>query len=170
MPSAKVPTPLRLLRGNPSKRPLPIGEPRPAQVEPPMPAGLDPIARTEWRRLAPRFVELGILTEADGMAFGELCTAYAASARIRMALKKCGYRVLAMKHSFLEKNGEDGRSDEVMAVEPKINPLFSQQRLASQTLRFWCQEFGTTPSSRGRIQVPGVGKDVDPQEAFLNER
>jgi len=146
---------------------LPPGEPKPAAVAPPMPSNLDPIARREWKRLAPVFVRLGTLTEADGMAFAELCTSYATSVRIRMALRECGYKLLAEKHSFLESEGKDGRSDEVMAVEVKINPLFAQQRLASQTLRFWCQEFGTTPSSRGKIQVPG-GVDADPREDFLN--
>jgi P27 family predicted phage terminase small subunit len=134
-----------------------------------MPSHLDPIAKKEWKRLAPLFVQIGILTELDGMAFGELCASYAASVRIAMALKECGYKVLAEKHSFMEKKGDEGRSDEVMAVELKINPLFAQQRLASQTLRFWCNEFGTTASSRGKINVPGGGQ-VDPQEDFLNGR
>ncbi len=169
MANRAVPTSLRLLRGNPGKRPIPAGEPKPAAIAPPMPSDLDPIARREWRRLAPTFVRLGILTAVDGMAFAELCTSYAAATRIRMALKKCGYKLLAEKTSFLEKETKDGRSDEVMAVELKINPLFAQQRLASLALRFWCQEFGTTPSARGKIQVPGGG-EVDPQEDFLNGR
>jgi P27 family predicted phage terminase small subunit len=134
-----------------------------------MPTGLDPLARREWRRLAPAFVKLGILTESDGMAFASLCTAYATFVRINRAWRECGYSVLAIKHSFLEKKSDEGRADEVMAVEAKANPLVAQQRLAMQTLRFWCQEFGTTPSSRGRIFVPGAD-DTDPQEDFLNGR
>lgn len=169
MANRAVPTSLRLIRGNPGKRPIPPGEPKPTAVAPPMPSNLDPIARREWKRLAAPFVTLGILTAADGMAFAELCTSYATSVRIRMALKECGYKLLTEKHSFLESEGKDGRSDEVMTVEVKINPLFAQQRLASQTLRFWCQEFGTTPSSRGKIRVPGGG-EADPQEDFLNGR
>lgn len=132
-----------------------------------MPAGLDPIARRTWKRLAPGFVKRGILTEDDGMAFAALCTAEATLLRINRAFRECGYKVLAEKHSFLEKKSSEGRSDEVMAVELKANPLIAQQRLALQTLRFWCQEFGTTPSSRGKISVP-AGSDVDPQEDFLN--
>ena len=168
MPNPRVPTPLRVLRGNPGRRPLPKGEPKPERVAPPMPADLDPIAKKEWKRLAPMFVRLGTLTETDGMAFAELCTAYAASVRIRKAIKACGYKLLTVKHSFLEKETKDGRSDEVMAVEPKINPLYAQQRLAGQNLRYWCNEFGTTASSRGKINVP-YSEGADPQETFLNE-
>jgi len=167
MPNPRTPTPLRILRGNPGKRALPVGEPRPLAVEPKIPSGLDPLARREWRRLAPAFVKRGILTEDDGMAFAALCTAYATLVRINRAFKECGYKVLAEKHSFLEQKSKDGRVNEVMAVEIKANPLIAQQRLALQTLRFWCQEFGTTPSARGKVQVPGGG-EVDPQEDFLN--
>jgi len=132
-----------------------------------MPTDLDPIAKKEWRRLAPVFVRLGTLTETDGMAFAELCTAYATSVRIRKAIKACGYKLLTEKTSFLESERKDGRSDEVMAVEVKINPLFAQQRLAGRNLRYWCNEFGTTPSSRGKINVP-YSEGADPQETFLN--
>jgi P27 family predicted phage terminase small subunit len=134
-----------------------------------MPSDLDPIARREWKRLAPTFVAVGILSAGDGMAFTELCTAAATCARIWKVIRKCKYAMLTERTSFLESKGEDGRSDEVMATEVKINPLFAQQRLASQTLRFWCQEFGTTPSSRGKINVPGVGSG-DSDEEFLNGR
>ena len=169
MANPRVPTPLRVLRGNPGKRTLPVGEPKFERVIPPMPPDLDPIARREWKRLAPTFVRVGVLSAGDGMAFAELCTAAAVCARFRKALRSCKYAMLTEKTSFLESKGEDGRSDEVMATEVKINPLFAQQRLASQTLRFWCQEFGTTPSSRGKINVPGTGGSVDPQEDFLND-
>lgn len=169
MPNPRVPTNLSILRGNPGKRPLPVGEPKPAAVAPPMPPGLDPLARRAWKALAPAFVERGILTEDDGMAFAALCTAHATLIRINRAFRECGYKVLAERTSFLERDGKDGRTDEVMAVELKANPLIAQQRLALQTLRFWCQEFGTTPSSRGKIQVPGGG-DADPREDYLNGR
>jgi len=126
-----------------------------------MPLGLDPLTRREWRRLAPVFVGFGILTPGDGMAFESLCTAYATFRRINQALKKCKYQMLAEKHTI------DGAGNE--HIEVKANPLVVQQRLAMQTLRFMCQEFGATPSSRGKIQVVGE-RPVDPEEDFLNGR
>jgi phage terminase small subunit len=103
------------------------------------------------------------------MAFASLCTAWATLRRINIAFTKAKYGVLAEKHSFLEQKSEEGRSNEVMAVELKANPLIVQQRLALQTVRFWCNEFGATPSSRGRISVPGI-PDPDPDEEFLHGR
>jgi P27 family predicted phage terminase small subunit len=169
MANRNIPTPLKIIRGNPGRRPISKTEPKPKRILPKMPTDLDPIAKKEWKRLAPIFYRLGILTEVDGMAFAALCTSTAAVIRINQALAECGYKVLAEKTSFLEKKGDAGRSDEVMSVEVKINPLYAQQRLALQTQRFWCQEFGVTPSSRGKINVPDGG-DADPQEDFLNGR
>jgi P27 family predicted phage terminase small subunit len=162
-----VPTPLRILRGNPNKRPLPTGEPQPAKIMPDMPTDLDPIAKKEWKRASPALLKLGLLTEVDGVAFAAYCMAYAAVIRINKAMRACGYKVLAEKHSFLEKKSSEGRSDEMMAVEVKANPLIVQQRHALQTLRFWSLEFGLTPSSRGRMNIPGLKED-DPQESFLD--
>jgi len=169
MANKAIPTSLRLVRGNPGRRPLPADEPQPNRKAPPMPDHLDPLAQEEWKRLEPLFLEMGILTEVDGFAFSSLVSAYAEVARYDMALRECGYAVMSLKHSFMEKEGRDGRSDEVMAVEPKANPLYSQRRLAMTCLRFWCNEFGVTPSSRGKIAVP-KGKKVDPGEDFLNGR
>lgn len=168
MANRAIPTALRVLRGNPGKRALPESEPKPQAIEPEMPQDLDPIAKKTWKRLAPTFVRLGILTEIDGLSFAELCMAEAHCIRIRKALKACSYRTLGIRHSFLEQESKDGsRTNEVMAVEAKINPLMRQYRSASDALRFWCQEFGATPSSRGRVKVQGI-KEPDPQEAFLD--
>lgn len=154
-----VPTALKLLRGNPGKRPLPSGEPRPAAVEPQMPGYLDPIARREWKRTAPRLVRLGLLTEADGELFGGYCQTVSDLARINKAMRACGYKMLAEKHTV------DGAGNEHLEV--KTNPLVIQRRNALAQLRYFCQEFGLTPSSRAKIQVPARGES-DPQEDFLN--
>ena len=45
------PTRLKMLTGNPGKRPLNGNEPRPAPAVPDCPAELGPLARTEWNRL-----------------------------------------------------------------------------------------------------------------------
>jgi len=46
-------------------------QPRPIIASPPK--GLDPRARSMWRRLAPILVRAGLLTELDLMAFAILC-------------------------------------------------------------------------------------------------
>lgn len=62
------PTKLKVLQGNPGRRPLPKGEP-----EPPLgakcPAWLTLNQRKLWREYAPIFEPLGLLTQADVPAF-----------------------------------------------------------------------------------------------------
>lgn len=68
-------TKLRILAGNPGKRPLNQQEPQPAEIQPPPPPEwLDDEAKTFWRDLAPKLSAVGCLTELDlpkleGMAY-----------------------------------------------------------------------------------------------------
>src|SRR4051812_21402132 len=56
------PTHLKLLDGNPGKRPLNAGEPKPERRIPTCPAHLNPTAKAEWKRLARQMHVLGIVT------------------------------------------------------------------------------------------------------------
>lgn len=68
----RKPTTLKLLQGKPGHRALPKNEPKPRLgCEPP--PWLPVAARVQWKRLAPRLLELGLLTEIDGEAFAALC-------------------------------------------------------------------------------------------------
>lgn len=68
----RKPTALKLLQGNPGKRPLPKNEPHPkVGCDPPPWLPLD--ARVEWKRLAPGLLRYRLLTELDGDAFAALC-------------------------------------------------------------------------------------------------
>src|SRR5687768_8474739 len=71
-----TPTQLRILRGNPQKRALPQGEPRPDPTMPDPPAHLGPIALVEWQRLAPELHRIGVLTMADRAALAVYCQLY----------------------------------------------------------------------------------------------
>lgn len=73
-PSPK-PTPIRVLEGNPSRRPINENEPKPTDGTPPMPPHLDRRARVVWRQIAPELSRLGLLTVVDGEALASYCTA-----------------------------------------------------------------------------------------------
>lgn len=166
MAMPKTPTALNALRGNPGKRPGNPNEPRPQAIEPDMPTFLDPIGRREWRRVAPMLLRTGLLTEVDGAALAGYCDCYSTITRLNKALRRAKYRMLADKTSFLEQKDKDnGRANELMTVEAKINPLLIAKRNTWQVLRFFCQEFGMTPSSRGRMSVQGG--EEDEMEKFL---
>jgi phage terminase small subunit len=69
-----TPTALRVLRGNPGKRPLSGDEPQPAPLETlDPPVWLDETATAIWTDLAPKAHGLGLLTELDRPRFGMLC-------------------------------------------------------------------------------------------------
>ena len=69
-----TPTALKLLRGNPGKRPLNDREPKPpvgAQVPPHLLAS--PAFVAEWKRHSARLTRLNVLTEIDDDALAALC-------------------------------------------------------------------------------------------------
>ena len=72
-----TPTAIKVLEGNPGKRPLNDREPKPAKKAPSCPKWLETDAKREWRRLSHKLEQLGILTEADMSVFASYCQAYA---------------------------------------------------------------------------------------------
>lgn len=98
----RTPTNLRILQGNPGKRPLPKDEPKPKLGGDP-PAWLTVAGRKEWDGLAPMLERLRVLTEADVDALAQLCEAQAelkagiAEGRFRSELWRC---IMAMQARF----------------------------------------------------------------------
>lgn len=70
------PAALKLLDGNPGKRPIRGVEPRPPGGKPSCPAHLSPTAKAEWKRLAGALHQVGLLTSADRAALAAYCQAY----------------------------------------------------------------------------------------------
>ena len=71
------PTAVKVLEGNPGKRPLNMYEPVPEKKAPECPSWLNDEAKEEWDRLADKMVNLGTLTEMDMAAFAGYCQSYA---------------------------------------------------------------------------------------------
>ena len=67
------PTAVKVLEGNPGKRSLNTGEPKPEKKAPRCPAWLEDEAKKEWKRMAKQLEHLGILTEIDMAAFAGYC-------------------------------------------------------------------------------------------------
>jgi phage terminase small subunit len=71
------PTALKVLEGNPGKRPLNEKEPQPKRQAPRCPSWLEPEAKKEWKRMAKTLEAIGVLTQVDKAAFAGYCQAYA---------------------------------------------------------------------------------------------
>jgi P27 family predicted phage terminase small subunit len=134
-----IPTALKLIRGNPGKRPLPKGEPQlPLAAEGPPPAELagNVVALAEWARLEPMLRRTRVLTEGDRNALTAACREWskylAASAKVDAA-------GLVVKV---------GKSD-----HPMPNPYLPiANRALALCLQLW-SELGLTPASRARVTI-----------------
>jgi P27 family predicted phage terminase small subunit len=141
-----------MIEGNPSKRALPTNEPNPVACEPDMPQHLDRQARREWKRLVPILLSMRVLTEADGVALGNLCQAYS---------------MLVQAHKDMHKAAKGGVSGLLMKTPSgyvQQSPLIAIINGQVEIINRISREFGLTPSSRIRLSVTSEPL-IDPLEA-----
>ena len=149
------PTNLKVLEGNPSKRPLPENEPKPTPVAPKRPAWLTGEGKKVWDRLAPELERLGLLTSIDGEAFAAACQAWKDYVECQRVLKKHG-------RTYTYKN-QGGFENETERPEVKV------ANKALEQFRTFCREFGLTPASRAKIDVKINEETSDPMEELLSK-
>ena len=154
-PSPK-PTALKLLQGNPGKRPLNEREPKPRKDMPRCPAWLSSEAKKVWRRLVPELRAMRVLTIVDGDALAAYCQTFA---RWRAAEEYLA------RHGDVYPIRDEARRIKCMQQFPQV----AIARSLLQILRAYQQEFGLTPSSRTGIRAaePAVEDELD---KFLRRR
>ena len=136
-----TPTSLRILRGNPGRRPLNTSEPKPPAADLDPPTWLDGAAVEEWRRLAPMLNKLGLLTEVDSQAFAAYCQTWARWREAEDKIKEFGMVI----------KGRGGY--------PIISPFVAVANRAMNQMKAFLIEFGMTPSARSRVTGPGGERD-----------
>jgi P27 family predicted phage terminase small subunit len=139
------PTALKLIEGNPGKRPVPKGEPRPLEVAPELPTWLPGRARDAWIELAPELERLGLLTAIDGPAFAAACITWGMAREAAEEIRIDGVT------DFDEHNGR-------LRKHPATQVL--RDNLAAY--RQWCAEFGLTPAARARLATNHDDSGFDP--------
>ena len=130
------PTRLKLITGNPGKRPLNANEPKPEATIPECPAELGPVARREWDRMATELAPLRILTQLDRAALAAYCGAYAMWAEATESIQKYGTMVKSP------------------TGYPVQSPYVSMANRQAEIMMRIASEFGFTPASRSRIMSP----------------
>lgn len=130
------PTRVKVLTGNPGKRPMNMNEPRPELTIPECPNELGPLARKEWERLAGELGKLKLLTELDRAALAAYCGAYALWAEATDAIQKYGAMVKSP------------------SGYPIQSPYVSIANREAEIMMRIASEFGFTPASRSRITTP----------------
>ena len=133
------PTRLKMLTGNPGKRPLNEDEPKPEATIPDCPPELSPSARKEWDRLAEELGALRMLTNLDRAALAAYCTAYAIwASEANEAIQKYGVMI---------------KSPQGFPIQ---SPYLSVANRQAEIMMRIASEFGFTPASRSRIATPSA--------------
>lgn len=137
------PAELRIIEGNPGKRPIPetIAAPRPSNPPGP-PAHLTVEAKTEWRRQASALHKIGLLTGLDRGTFAAYCQAY-------------GDWVVAQKalNDLRKKGGAGAFLSKTSNNNVIQNPLVGIANTARRDMMKFAAEFGLTPSARTQISA-----------------
>ena len=139
---APKPTRLKILAGNPGKRPLNDREPQPEKGQPSCPSWLEADAKACWSELVPQLEKMGVLTIIDGQALTAYCETWGRWKRAVQFIQKHG-EVIPIKD-------DAGRVKYLQQI-----PQVAIARNLLQILNRYQQEFGMTPSSRTRIVAIG---------------
>ena len=136
---------LRVLEGNPGKRPLKKAKKREKtkQAPPRCPDWIGKEAKAEWRRLAPELERRGLLTSLDVAAFACYCQAWSQYAAAEAVLNERGL-------TYMATNGRVVERPEVAISASALKLVLSFGR-----------EFGLTPAGRARLNLPPQLSDED---------
>ena len=137
---------LRLLRGNPGKRPArSLPEPTCSEQCPEPPAHLQGYAKEAWLELAPELHRLNLLTVLDVGPFSAYCSAYAHWQQAEEALQRSGELTIRTAEGY-----------------PRVNPLV---RIASQAMADM-QRIGTQSglSPNARLRLSGIVPPPSPSK------
>lgn len=148
MPNPPVPFPLKVLRGNPGKRPM-RPEPQPEQHSdvPQPPAFITGFAADEWWITAPELHRLGLLTKVDVPALAAYCHAFGQWRMAAEALAKMQSNDPVMNGMIIKTKYGDAA----------VNPLVSIARKHAADVIRYASEFGLTPVARTRLAAGGYG-------------
>jgi P27 family predicted phage terminase small subunit len=154
-----TPTNLRILRGNPGKRPLRMDEFRPAAEIPSCPRHLKGEARKEWLRVTKELLQYGMVSAVDRGALAMLCTLWGRYVDAEEMIEKAAEQAPGSKGLFVKSpNGY-----------PIQSPWLAVSNKAIEQYKSMCAEFGLTPAARVRViptttqaPLPGFEGDAPP--------
>jgi len=161
---AALPKKIHELHGNPSKKKFKDTHPDPPTKIPKIPSHLGKLAKKQWRYIAPKLADLGVISETDQTALATYCEAYEHWVNLGKQISEDA------KHKIIfdlwVKEGSLG--------EPPIVPLAFRDNLSlhrsiiqvRDQLRKLVAEFGMTPSSRGRVIVRDFKQKGNPYEEW----
>jgi P27 family predicted phage terminase small subunit len=149
-----VPPQLKLLRGNPGRRPVSEGlKPEQSADIPQPPPFITGYAADEWWSVATELHRLGVLTKVDVASLAAYCYAYGQ------------WRDAAEVLSTMSSDPARGMVMRTQYGEAVANPLIAIARRAAQDMVRYANEFGLTPAARSRISG-GINGDENAGSKF----
>ena len=142
-------TVLKLITGNPGRRPLNPKEAKPPAVIPDPPEMMKGAALDEWKRVTPLLADVGLIAKLDRAIIAAYCMAWARWIDCERMLETTGLIVKAP-------NGY-----------PMYSPYLSASNKALDQVRQLSEQIGLSGSSRSRIKTNDPASETDPAEAFL---
>jgi len=156
-----VPTNLRILRGNPTGKPINQNEPKPkipsSCPKPPLILKGNKQARKEWNRVAPQLYELGLLSELEVPMLANYCQLWS-------RLMEVNDRINELQNNPI-KDEESGivHADHLIVTSPKgyaqQNALIGIYNTTAKEMRAIMIEFGMSPSARSRMNIKPIEKE-----------
>lgn len=145
MKPGRAPTPnvVKLIKGNPGKRPIEKGEPTPDISAPDIPSHLNKDAQAEWQRIMPLLIRYKLISEIDMAALALYCQSYG---RWKEAEKQI--ELVKTKSA-----GGDGLIVKSPTGYPIQNPYLAIANRAMEDCYKYLQQFGLSPSARTRVTV-----------------
>jgi P27 family predicted phage terminase small subunit len=146
------PTALRVVQGNPGRRPFNRREPTPPPGRPACPDWLPRTAKHAWRELCDLLDEMGLLSQADRRALELLVAAYAEWRQATADVKSEG--------AWYQTTSTTG------AVVYRAHPATAIASDAYRRIRSMLIEFGLTPAARSKVNAADE-PPADPFEELL---
>lgn len=145
------PTALKILDGNPGKRPIDDereAKPKPVRYEA-APTHLDDEGKREWRRMIKKLAPLGLYTEIDRPALTAYCVAWSRHVEAETKLREKGMVV----------DSPNGY--------PMVSPYMALANKAWAQMVRILAEFGMSPSSRTRVKAEPKDDEGDEWDGLV---
>lgn len=156
---APKPVELKLVEGNPGRRPLPeVPKPTIAASAPKPPAVLGAEGKKLWNRIAPELHRLGLLTDLDLEGLVALCVSWEQARAAAELIRKQG---IVVDLPVFRKDGE------IAGYRTQRHPAAQTLRDSLTQFKAFAAEFGLTPSARTKFSMP-KGQEVDELEGLLD--
>jgi len=165
------PNHLKLIDGNPGRRPINGDEPESRRVNtPPPPDHLSDDAKAIWVEVVRVVDEMKILKIADMVAIEMLVEAVAdhrsACAQIKANKQKAIETLAAGGEEYFSLDGRSYRTkNKEGGFMWRPHPAVGLKSDADRRIRGWTAEFGMTPSARSHIVVGASGGKASDEEA-----